>query len=925
VGAIFPGLSSAGGVGLVLSRYENFERIGAGGMGVVYRAKDTGLERPVALKFLTRPAGGPDEHARFLREARTAAALNHPTICTIHEVGEVRAGEETILGEGAPLSVGTPFIAMELIEGRTLEAELKASGPLALDELLRAAVQIAEGLAAAHAKGIVHRDLKPGNVMLTSDRRAKILDFGLAKPLGPAAPGDAVMTAAETVSAELTRDGRVLGTVAYMSPEQAMGKAVDSRSDVFSFGIVLYEMAAGHRPFRGESSTSTLAKILEAAPEPLDEKREDLPAELLRIVRRCLHKSPDARYNDTRDLLVALSELRVETTSGPTRVARSESATRENGPEAIRGNRWTLAIVAAAAIVIVALGGYWFTRDGRMSEQSPVEAPPAAAAPDERTMIAVLPLENLGPPEDEYFATGITDEITGRLAAVRSLGVISRKSAAQYAGTTKTTRQIGEELGIDYLLQGTVRWARGAEGSSRVRISPQLVRVSDDTTLWAETYDAVMEDIFEVQSNIARGVVDRLGVVLLEPEARATQSIPTENQEAYQAYLRGMRHWFDSGFFEENARWFQEAVELDPGFALAYARLAEAHSRMHFYGQDISEDRRVRAQQALNRAIELSPDAPETHAAIGELHYHRRDYDRAQEAFEIAERLRPNDTEILLFKALVLRRRGRWQEALATHERILRLNPRDADSFGLFSETAMFMRKYEQAFRLGNQAVALDPKYGWLKAWHAWLTGGSLSEARRALEHMRPTTNHEFRCWILYWQEIYEGRYAEAIERLAPDPDGWLRFGWLIRPVPLFEAWAHELREESELARVAYESARIRIEAELRTSQDEARLHASLGLAYAGLGRKDDAIREGERAVELLPISKDAVFGPSLVVDLALIYAQTGEHDAAMDRIEYVLSVPAQFSVHLLRLDPRWRPLHDHPRYRAITARATRP
>jgi len=909
----------------VLSRYENFERLGAGGMGVVYRAEDTTLKRPVALKFLTQPAFGGDEYARFLREARTAAALNHPSICTIHEVGEVGVGEEAILGERAPLGVGTPFIAMELIEGRTLEATLKKSRPLALDELLRVAVQVAEGLAAAHAKGIVHRDLKPGNVMLTPDRRVKILDFGLAKPLGPAAEGDAVMTAAETVSAELTRDGRVLGTVAYMSPEQAMGKTVDSRSDVFSFGIMLYEMAAGHPPFRGESSTSTLAKILEAEPEPLDEKRDDLPAELLRIVRRCLHKNPDARYNDTRDLLVALSELRVETTSGPARVARSESGVREGESETIRGNRWTLTIVAAATIVIVALGGYWFTRDGRVAEQRPAEAPPAAAALAERTMIAVLPLENLGPPEDEYFATGITDEITGRLAAVSSLGVISRTSAAQYAGTRKTTRQIGEELGIEYLLQGTVRWARGAEGSSRVRISPQLVRVLDDTTLWAETYDAVIEDIFEVQSNIARGVVDQLGVVLLEPEARATRSIPTENQEAYQAYLRGMRHWVDSGFYAENARWFQKAVELDPEFALAYARLAATHSRIHFYGEDISEERLIRAKQALDRAVDLAPEAPEVHAAIGELHYHRRDYDRALQEFEIAERLLPNDTEILTSKAWVLRRRGRWQEALATHEQVARLNPRDADSFGLFSETALFVREYELALELLNQAIALDPKYGWVKAWHAWLTGGSLSEARRALEHAPPSSNVEFRRWIWYWQEIGEGRYAEAIERLAPDPDGWLRFGWLIRPVSLFEAWAHELLDEPGLARDAYESARAQIEAELRVSQDEARLHASLGLAYAGLGRKEEAIREGERAVELLPVSKDGIFGPSLVVDLALIYAQTGEHDAAIDRIEYVLSVPAQFSVHLLRLDPSWRVLHDHPRYRALVSSESNP
>jgi TolB-like protein/Flp pilus assembly protein TadD len=687
---------------------------------------------------------------------------------------------------------------------------------------------------------------------------------------------------------------------------------------------MLYEMAAGHRPFRGESSTSTLAKILEAEPEPLDEQREDLPAELLRIGRRCLHKNPDARYNDTRDLLVALNELRVETTSGPSRIARSESDAREGAPEATRGNRWTLAVVAAAAIVIVALGGYWFTRDGRVSEPSPAEAPPAAAALDERTMIAVLPLENLGPPEDEYFATGITDEITGRLAAVSSLGVISRTSAAQYAGTTKTTRQIGEELGIDYLLQGTVRWARGAEGSSRVRISPQLVRVSDDTTLWAESYDAVIEDIFDVQSNIARGVVDQLGVVLLEPEARATERIPTENLDAYQAYLRGRRHLDESEHIEA-ARSLQEAIGLDPEFALAYARLAIAHSEAHFYGKDVSEERRVRAERALGRAIELAPDVPEVHFAIGLLHYHRRDYERALDELLIAERSLPNDTEVLTRKAWVLRRQGRWQEALATQEQVSRLNPRDADSQFHFAETSMFMREYRQSLQLLNQAIALDPEQGTVRPQYLWLAGGSLPEARRALERAPISKNRYFERWIWYWQEAYEGRYREAIERLGTDSDDWLSVSWFIRPRSLFEAWAHELLEEPELARQAYDSARAQLESKLRESPDDPRLHVSLGLAYAGLGRKDEAIREGERAVELQPVSKDAVFGPGLVLDLALIYAKTGEPDAALDQIEYLLSIPAQFSVHLLRLDPRWRVLNDHPRYRAITSGATRP
>ncbi len=338
----------------MLSRYRLGEKLGSGGMGVVYRAEDVTLERPVALKFLGGTSRSMEpSRARFVREARTAAALNHPNVCTIYEVGEVQPGEEGNLGGAERLESGTPFIAMELVEGRTLEAVLRERGPLPVDDLLGIAVQISEGMAAAHARGIVHRDLKPGNVMVTPEGRVKILDFGLAKPLEPAGEDDVAGTEAATASAALTREGRALGTAAYMSPEQVKGEPVDSRSDVFSFGVMLHELATGTRPFRGSSTLSTVAKIIEAEPEPIPDSRADIPQELRRIVRRCLRKNAEDRFNDTRDLVAALKALRQETTSGAPRttssIATAPSSARRRG-------LWAAGVLV---LVVAALAVAW--------------------------------------------------------------------------------------------------------------------------------------------------------------------------------------------------------------------------------------------------------------------------------------------------------------------------------------------------------------------------------------------------------------------------------------------------------------------------------------------------------------------------------------------------------------------------------------
>jgi serine/threonine protein kinase len=439
-------------IGQTISHYKILSKLGEGGMGVVYKAEDLKLGRSVALKFLTSSIVDDKTRQRFVHEARAASALEHPNICSIHEIDESPDGQM--------------FIVMPCYEGESLAAKIER-GPLKLDEAAEIAIQVASGLSKAHEKGIIHRDIKPGNIFMTSDGLAKIVDFGLAK------------LATQT---KLTRSGMTTGTVAYMSPEQARGEEVDHRTDIWSLGVALYEMVTGRLPFRGEHEPAVVYSIMNEEPEPVTGVRTGVPMELERIIRKCMAKSPGERYQHADEVVADMRRMgKALAAPAPTRPQEFRTGLRPR-----RGRPWLW--VAALAVVVVVVVGVL----------SRYRAPSRVAPVSERKMLAVLPFVNLGSAEDEYFAAGITEEITSRLATIRELGVISRTSAVHYAGTNKTIKQIGAELDVQYILEGTVRWARAPEGTSRVRITPQLIRVSDDTHLWSEPYDRVVEDIFEI-------------------------------------------------------------------------------------------------------------------------------------------------------------------------------------------------------------------------------------------------------------------------------------------------------------------------------------------------------------------------------------------------------------------------------------------
>ncbi len=858
-------------VGQKVGSFEIVKMIGRGGMGVVYLARDTKLERSVAIKSIPADlAGDSTARTRFRREAKLLALLNHPNIAVIYDIIE---------------QDGAGYLILEYVPGETL-AQRIAGAPLKLEEALLIGRQVAEAVSAAHKKGVVHRDLKPGNIKITPDGRVKVLDFGLAK---------ASVGGGKSGETDVTQPGRVIGTPAYMSPEQARGKDTDHRTDIWSFGCIMYQMLTGHLPFEGETATDTLARIIEREPD-WELLPQDTPTNIRVLLHRCLEKDPDRRLGDIADAAIQISEALTLPATAPQlrRIAM---------------------ITGAVVIVVVASIAAWLI-------------PRERGVPSSKEIrIVVLPFENLGPTEDEYFAAGITDAITARLGGIHGLGVISRQSAMQYKSGEKSAQVIGNELHVDYILEGTVQRERPSDPNSRVRIIPQLVRVSDDTHVWSDIYDNDMSQIFRLQSDLAERVAQALDITVLEPERRALRVRPTENMEAYDYYLRG-NEYFHRSILENDVRiamrMYEKAVELDPTFALAHAQLSRTHMMMYWHYYDRSEKCLEMAKQAVDRALELDPDLPEVRLALGHYYYHGHlDYDRALEQFAIAQKSRPSSSEVLSWTAYVQRRHGKFEQALANIKRAYELDPLSNFLAREVGTTYLLLREYPEAERHYERAISLAPDTPVAYSFKASLYlcwQGSTAKARTVLEEAsqnvksaeQPSTID-----LLVMLDVYDKNYQEASARLSlksEDVDDQFRF----IPTALRCAQIYGYMNKKESEQRYYESARSVLQAKIEEQPDDARFHSALGIAYAGLGQKEDAVREGNLAVELLPVNKEAVGGLFRVEDLARIYVMVGEYDKAIDQLEFLLSIPGELSIPLLRLDPVWAPLRDHPRFRKL-------
>jgi eukaryotic-like serine/threonine-protein kinase len=881
-------------IGQTVSHYKILEKLGEGGMGVVYKAQDITLDRIVALKFLPAHISIVDEtKARFLQEAKAAAALNHPNICTIHGVEE---------------DAGNMFIIMELVEGGTLSQKIPFSN---VDNAISVAMQIGEALQEAHAAGIVHRDIKADNIMLTSKGQVKVMDFGLAKLKG---------------SLKMTRTSSTVGTLAYMAPEQIQGGEVDARSDIFSFGVLLFEMLTGKTPFRGEHEAAMVYSIVNEDPQAIDRLMPDLSPVLVNLIQRCLEKDPNDRYQHFDDVVADLRRAKKKTgnvsrSSAYVPVQRSvEENTISNG-HSRKNIHGRIYVIAGAALLLAAL--VVFLMLNRQTSNLP-------EANGEKKMLAVLPFENLGAPDQEYFADGLTEEVTNRLSGVSGLGVIARTSAMQYKKTPKSLQQIGSELGVGYVLQGTIRWAASGKEGMRIRVSPALIKVSDGTQIWAQPYDAVFSDVFKMQSDIASQVAGAMGITLLQPERKSLEVAHTGNSEAYDLYLRG-NDYAHRSYREQDFRigiqMYEKAVALDPKFALAYAKLSEAHSALYWFHYDHTKERLDKAKAAVDEALRLHPDLPEGHSSLGYYYYWGfLDYDNALKELALAQKSRPNDARVLLGIGAVQRRQGKFELAAATMVKASELDPRSSELAFNSAQTYALLRDYAEAQRYIDHAISVAPdvisRYTF-KALYCLVSSGDIKTARAVMQQASSIAGAEDDMAVLFmrsWIEMFDGNYKGALALASSKPDGPFDDQFQFIPRAQLLAEIHGLMGQRELERSDYGSARTVLEARVKEQPDDARFHSALGIAYAGLGRKQDAIRDGKLGVELLPISKEAWRGTYRVRDLARIYTMVGEQSAALDLLTDLLSRPSDLSGAWLRIDPIWLPLRNNPRFQKLIA-----
>lgn len=858
--------------GMMVSHYRVIEKIGAGGMGEVYLAEDIELNRRVALKFLPlHLCQDADCRARFKREAQAAAKLDHPNIVSVFEVGEFQ---------------GRPFFAMQLVEGQSLK-EVLAGKALSLDRILEIAIQICEGLQAAHESGITHRDIKPSNILIDSHGRARIVDFGLASVMG---------------SDHLTKTGSTLGTIGYMSPEQVKGEKVDHRTDLFSIGVVLYEMIAGHTPFKADSEAATLHAIANTKPEFLAHFRREVPPELQAVIDKALEKKVPTRYQHADELSADLK--------------RFSSAGIQ--PHIQGRTLWKRYMVGAAVAIILIVVGYW----GAMSFLTKESGKPDVS----RKMLAVLPFENLGSPDDEYFADGMTEEITTRLIGLSGLGVISRTSSMQYKNSDRSLKQIGKELEVDYILEGTIRWEKkGSE--SRVRINPQLIRVSDDMHLWANSFDAVLTDVFEVQSAIAQKVAAALDITLLQSEQDALSRKTEVNPKAYDYYLRGKQYFSVARYQQKELRLAEimhlKAIELAPDFAPAYAELGSLYTEMYWDLTDPSPQRLEKAKRMIDIAVRLAPNTPETHQALGWYYYHGlRDYGRALDEFSRVVELQPSNTLAKASIGWVQRRQGRWDEALSGLQTAATLDPLDAWYKYELGITYHFCRRYQDAIAQYDKVIDLQPNHQWayfMKSWALYNQTGETRQAREALDAGRACMGRwPELSWIEVYYDLCDGNYNHALSLMIAPGDVFFPENPDSSNYYHLKATTYALMGQRQIAGIYFDSARVRLESMLLTEPNSVSLLSLLANVYAGLGQSDKAIQMARRATELLPVSADALTGPAYLRNLAMVYAQTGQQDQAIELFDYLLTIPSNLSVNMLKLYPELASLRGNPRFQIL-------
>jgi TolB-like protein/tRNA A-37 threonylcarbamoyl transferase component Bud32/Flp pilus assembly protein TadD len=867
-----------------LGNYQILEQIGRGGMGVIYRARQRHSRRIVALKrILSYHADSQETLARFRREAQAVASLDHPNILPIYEVGESEDG--------------FPFFSMKFASGGSLHEAAPAlrSEPRRSVALM---AKVARAVQYAHAQGILHRDLKPGNVLLDGRGEPLVSDFGLAKWLD--------------ATSDVTRSLTIFGTPGYIAPEQAKGSAPDltPAADVYSLGAILFGLFTGRPPFLGEHA---LAVIQQSAEKPAPKLRSLAPTldrDLETICAKSLEREPSARYASAGDLAEDLERW----LAGRHIIARPVSAP-------VRALRWSRRnpAIAAMAALLLALG----TAVGIMAWKSEVVDRPVM------TGIAVLPFENLSEDkEGAFFADGIQDGILTKLAKLDELKIISRTSVMPYRGA-HNTQQIGRALNVSHVLEGSVRREAG-----RIHLNAQLIDTRTDTHVWAEEYDRDLTDLFAIQSEIAQKVADQLATKVSAVEKAAIEKPPTGDLVAYDFYLRA-KNLIDGIAFSTRARenlfeaaqLLEQAVTRDPSFFTAYCQLAGAHDRIYFLGFDHTEARLKLAETAIQSIRSLHPDSGEAHLALAQhLYWAYRDYERARQELAAARRTLPNESRIVLMAAYIDRRQGRWEKCLEEMKQALELDPRNFSILQQISYTYEALHRYKEMADTLDRLLAMAPKDIPSRVRRAWVDlqwRANPKPLHATIETILAEEPNAAPVLVVEWLLLaLRERDPVAAERaLAAMPAGG--GGCYEESIPFPNSWceglAARLRGDGPAARAAFTNARKELEQKVRDQPDYAPALCALGVVDAALGNKEDAIREGQRAVELLPVSKSAIEGPLLIEYLAVIYAWTGDKDRAINDWPKA-KLPGPVCATAMRLNPIWDPLRGDPRFDAIVA-----